>query len=858
MPKRLVIVESPAKAKTIAKYLGSDFEVLASVGHIRDLAEPKDVPADKKKGPLGKFSIDVDNDFLPFYVVSPGKSKTVSDLKAALKKADELYLATDEDREGEAIAWHLLEVLKPKVPVRRMVFNEITKEAIQEAANNTRALNEDLVQAQETRRVVDRLVGYEISPVLWKKINRGLSAGRVQSPAIRMIVQRERERMAFVTAGYSSVTASLTKSEIDFEAKLTAVAGQKLASGKSFDENGKLSGSALVLDPAKAEKLASALKSQKLTVAQVEAKPSTRKPYAPFTTSTLQQEASRKLGMSAKQAMDTAQQLYQEGHITYMRTDSPALSQQAISAARSAAAELFGKELVADAPRIYGSKSKNAQEAHEAVRPSGEVFKHPSELASVLHGRSLALYELIWRRTVASQMADAKLSTTSVKFSLNLAGEELELSASGTTVTYKGFLAVYDETREEDGDEQAKLPQLAVGDQIVVNEATAKSHQTQPPARYTEASLVKALEEQGIGRPSTYAAIISTILSKGYVVKRGSALVPEWIAFTVTRFLEENFGDLVDFEFTAKMEEDLDRIALGELDRSSWLKNFYFSETGLRNTVESLGESDPRLINSFEIAEGIQLRTGKYGPYLEVMEGEERKLVNIPEGLTPDELTHEKAIELINTPAAEDRVLGTEPASGLEIIVKDGRYGAYVTLVDEGNPKPKTASLFKSMSVTSVSLEEAIKLLSLPRVLGLDPESGVEITAQNGKYGPYLKRGTDSRSLTAEEQIFELTLDEAVEIYKQPKYGARRTASTPLREFGEDPASGKPVVAKTGQFGNYVTDGIINATVPKDEPLDEISSDRAFELLAIRREKLGVGPGEVPKTSKAKSSRKKR
>ena len=858
MPKRLVIVESPAKAKTIAKYLGSDFEVLASVGHIRDLAEPKDVPADKKKGPLGKFSIDVDNDFLPFYVVSPGKAKTVSDLKAALKKADELYLATDEDREGEAIAWHLLEVLKPKVPVRRMVFNEITKEAIQEAANNTRALNEDLVQAQETRRVVDRLVGYEISPVLWKKINRGLSAGRVQSPAIRMIVQRERERMAFVTAGYSSVTAALSKSEIDFEAKLTAIAGQKLASGKSFDENGKLSGSALVLSPAKAEQLASALKSQQLTVEQVEAKPSTRKPYAPFTTSTLQQEASRKLGMSAKQAMDTAQQLYQEGHITYMRTDSPALSQQAISAARAQAAELFGKELVADAPRIYGSKSKNSQEAHEAVRPSGEVFKHPSELASVLHGRSLALYELIWRRTVASQMADAKLSTTSVKFSVNLSGEELELSASGTTVTYKGFLAVYDETREDDGDEQAKLPQLAVGDQIVVSEATAKSHQTQPPARYTEASLVKALEEQGIGRPSTYAAIISTILSKGYVVKRGSALVPEWIAFTVTRFLEENFGNLVDFEFTAKMEEDLDRIALGELDRSSWLKNFYFSETGLKNTVESLGESDPRLINSFEIAEGIQLRTGKYGPYLEVMENGDRKLVNIPEGLTPDELTHEKAIELINTPTAEDRVLGAEPTSGLDIIVKDGRYGAYVTLVDEGNPKPKTASLFKTMTVSTVSLEEAIKLLSQPRVLGLDPESGVEITAQNGKFGPYLKRGTDSRSLTAEEQIFELTLDEAVEIYKQPKYGARRTASTPLREFGEDPASGQPVFAKTGQFGNYVTDGVINATVPKDEPLDEISNDRAFELLAIRREKLGVGPGEVPKTSKAKSSRKKR
>lgn len=858
MPKRLVIVESPAKAKTIAKYLGNDFEVLASVGHIRDLAEPKDVPAEKKKGPLGKFSIDVDNDFLPFYVVSPGKSKTVSDLKSALKNADELYLATDEDREGEAIAWHLLEVLKPKVPVRRMVFNEITKDAIQEAANNTRALNEDLVQAQETRRVVDRLVGYEISPVLWKKINRGLSAGRVQSPAIRMIVQRERERMAFVAANYSSVTAALSKSEIDFEAKLTAVSGQKLATGKSFDENGKLTGSALVLAPERAEQLAKALTSQTLTVSQVEAKPSTRKPYAPFTTSTLQQEASRKLGMSAKQAMDTAQQLYQEGYITYMRTDSPSLSQQATAAARAAAAELFGKELVADSPRVYGSKSKNAQEAHEAVRPSGEVFKHPSELASVLHGRSLALYELIWRRTVASQMADAKLSTTSVKFNVNLSGEDLELSASGTTVTYKGFLAVYDETREDENEEQAKLPQLEVGDQIAVAEATAKTHQTQPPARYTEASLVKALEEQGIGRPSTYAAIISTILSKGYVVKRGSALVPEWIAFTVTRFLEENFGDLVDYEFTAKMEEDLDRIALGELDRSSWLKNFYFADTGLKNTVESLGESDPRSINSFDIGEGIQLRTGKYGPYLEVMADDERRIVNIPEGLTPDELTHEKALELINAPAAEDRILGKEPASGLDIIVKDGRYGAYVALVDEGNPKPKTASLFKSMSVATVSLEEAVKLLSLPRVLGVDPETGTEITAQNGKYGPYLKRGTDSRSLTSEEQIFELSLEEAIEIYKQPKYGARRTASSPLREFGEDPASGKPVVAKTGQFGNYVTDGVINATVPKDEPLDEISSDRAFELLAIRREKLGVAPGEVPKTAKTKSSRKKR
>ena len=858
MSKKLVIVESPAKAKTIAKYLGNDFEVLASVGHIRDLAEPKEIPADKKKGPLGKFSIDVDNDFAPFYVISPGKSKTVSDLKSAMKNADELYLATDEDREGEAIAWHLLEVLKPKIPVRRMVFNEITKDAIQEAAHNTRELNQDLVQAQETRRVVDRLVGYEISPVLWKKINRGLSAGRVQSPAIRMIVQRERERIAFIAASYSSVTANLSKEGIDFEAKLSAVDGQRLATGKSFDENGKLTATALVLEPAVADELSVALKGSKLEVTGIEAKPSTRKPYAPFTTSTLQQEASRKLGMSAKQAMDTAQQLYQEGYITYMRTDSPSLSSQATNAARAAAAELFGKDLVADAPRVYGSKSKNAQEAHEAIRPSGEVFKHPRELTSVLHGKSHALYELIWKRTVASQMADAKLSTTSVKFAAEAMGKKLEFSASGTTVTYKGFLAAYDETREDDSEEQAKLPNLSEGEGLTAGEVVAKSHQTQPPARYTEASLVKALEEQGIGRPSTYAAIISTILNKGYVVKRGSALVPEWIAFTVTRFLEENFGHLVDYEFTAKMEEDLDRIALGELDRSGWLKDFYFSDDGLKSTVDSLGESDPRTINSFEIADGILLRTGKYGPYLEVAKGDERQLVNIPEGLTPDELTHEKAIELINTPPAEDRVLGQDPDSGLDIIVKDGRYGAYVTLVDEGNPKPKTASLFKSMSVQTVSFEEAVKLLSLPRVIGVDPETGTEITAQNGKYGPYLKRGADSRSLSAEEQIFDISLEEAIEIYKQPKYGARKTASTPLREFGEDPASGKPVVAKTGQFGNYVTDGVINATVPKDENLDELSSDRAFELLAIRREKLGVAPGEAPKTSKAKSSRKKR
>ena len=855
MPKKLVIVESPAKAKTIAKYLGDDFEVLASVGHIRDLAEPKELPADKKKGSLAKFSIDVDNGFEPFYVISAGKSKTVSDLKAALKGADELFLATDEDREGEAIAWHLLEVLKPKVPVRRMVFNEITKEAIAEAKNNTRELNTDLVQAQETRRVVDRLVGYEISPVLWRKINRGLSAGRVQSPATRMIVQRERERMAFVTASYASVTVQLEKTGTEFEAKLHSVNGQRLASGKSFDSTGKLTQEASVLTSEDAEAIAKSIVGEELKIVSVEAKPSTRKPYAPFTTSTLQQEASRKLGMSAKQAMDTAQQLYQDGHITYMRTDSPNLSQQAITAARAAGA-LLGKDLLPDSPRLYGAKSKNAQEAHEAIRPSGESFRHPDELKGLLAGKTHGLYELIWRRTVASQMADAKLSTTSIRFEGTAAGKQLELTASGTTVTFKGFLAVYDETREEETEAEAKLPILAEGESLPALSAEAKGHQTQPPARYTEASLVKALEEQGIGRPSTYAAIISTIISKGYVVKQGSALVPEWIAFTVTRFLEENFGKLVDYAFTAKMEGDLDQIALGELDREKWLTEFYFGEKGLKNTVESLGESDPRLINSFEISPGVLLRTGKYGPYIELEENGERRIVNIPEGLAPDALSAEKAQQLIDAPPAQDRVLGAEPASGLDIIVKDGRYGPFVTLVDEGNPKPKTASLFKTMSVETVSLEEAIKLLSLPRELGNDPESGQVITVQNGKYGPYLKRGVDSRSIDSEEKIFSITLEEAVELYKLPKYGARRTAATPLREFGEDPASKNLVVAKSGQFGNYVSDGVINATVPKDEDLDEMSNDRAFELLAIRREKLGVEPGEAPKTQK--KTRKKR
>ena len=876
MGSKLVIVESPAKAKTISKYLGPGYEVLASVGHIRDLVEPKDVPTEKKKTSVGKFGIDIENDFEPMYAISAGKSKTVSDLKKALAGADELLLATDEDREGEAIAWHLLQVLKPKVPVKRMVFHEITKDAIQHAVNNTRELDTNLVEAQETRRVVDRLYGYELSPVLWRKINRGLSAGRVQSPATRLVVERERERMAFVSASYHDVKATFQTgdaTQAPFEAKLVSLAGKKIATGDSFDDAGRLKTDVLVLDQASAEAVAAAVmdSSAVIKVQDVESKPSVRRPAAPFTTSTLQQEASRKLRMSAKQTMDTAQQLYQDGHITYMRTDSPTLSDQAISAARSQAKAMFGAEFVAEAPRKYAGKNKNAQEAHEAIRPAGEVFRTPAELRSVLSGRALDLYDLIWKRTVASQMQDARVSTTTAKISVSpLNGTQFasaEFTASGTVVTFRGFMAAYeesfDEGRNDDDDRsEKKLPNLEVGHSLTPVEVFAKDHQTLPPPRYTEASLVKALEEDGIGRPSTYASILSNIVSKGYIHRRGQALVPEWIAFTVIRFLEENFGQLVDYAFTAQMEEDLDKIASGQLDRLSWLKRFYFGESedkGLLPTVESMVDQDARAINSFAMGDGVTLRTGKYGPYLEVagtpgVDGADengRRVVNLPEDLAPDELNSSKITELVNAPVATDRVLGLDPTTGAEILFKDGRYGPYVTIAD-GSDKPKTASLFKSMSPATVTLDEALQLLSLPRVVGVDPATGEEITAQNGKFGPFLRKGTDSRSLAAEEEIFSYTIEQALELYAQPKYRGRAAAAAPLKEFGEDPASGGKVVAKTGQFGSYITDGFVNATIPKDETIEELSNDRAYELLAIRREKLGLEPGQAPaKVSKA-------
>ena len=872
MANKLVIVESPAKAKTISKYLGNDYTVLASVGHIRELVEPRDLPKELKKGPFGKFAVNIENDFEPYYAISAGKSKTVTELKAALKGADEVFLATDEDREGEAIAWHLLQVLKPKVPVKRMVFHEITKEAIQGALEHTRALDDDLVQAQETRRIVDRLFGYEISPVLWRKVNRGLSAGRVQSPAVRLVVERERERMAFVSAAYYDVKATFDTEKTgdsEFEAKLLSIDGKRIATGDSFNDLGQLTADVMLLDKEAAYALAGAISNPavKVTVTSVESKPSTRRPAAPFTTSTLQQEASRKLRMSAKQTMDTAQSLYQEGHITYMRTDSPTLSSQAISAARKQAAEMFGSELVADSPRVYTGKSKNAQEAHEAIRPAGEEFKRPSELASVLHGRALELYELIWKRTIASQMQDAKVSTTTVRIAVGpLAdGRTAEFTASGTVVTFKGFLAAYEESQDEarnaEDNEEAKLPNLEVGQSVKISNIYAKDHQTSPPPRYTEASLVKALEEDGIGRPSTYAAIMSNIIAKGYVSKRGQALVPEWIAFTVTRFLEENFGKLIDYKFTAKMEEDLDQIADGQVDRLDWLKKFYFGGgdmVGLQPTAENILDQDPRAINSIAITDEITLRTGQYGPYLEVFGAPDapgadengRRIVNIPEELAPDELTPAKAQELVDAPVVTDRVLGVDPETGHNILFKVGRFGPYIVLDDEKAAKPKTASLFKSMDPHTLDLETALKLLSLPRVIGVDPESGNNITAQNGKFGPYLRKGTDSRSLTSEDQIFTLTLEEALAIYAQPKYGARRTAATPLREFGEDPESKGMVYAKTGQFGSYVTDGFVNATVPKEESLEEMAPDRAFELLAIRREKLGLEPGQAPAKAK--------
>lgn len=889
--RKLVIVESPAKARTIAAFLGDEYQVEASVGHIRDLPQPSELPADLKKGPLGKFAVDVENGFTPYYVVDADKKKKVAELKRLLREADELYLATDEDREGEAIAWHLLEVLAPKVPVKRMVFHEITPAAITRALVATRDINKGLVDAQETRRILDRLYGYEVSPVLWRKVRQGLSAGRVQSVATRLVVERERERMAFTAAQYWDLSAKFdteVSGDKPFEARLFEVDGRKIASGRDFSDDGALRDPKLLhLGETEASALRAGLEKADFTVTEISSKPYSRRPAAPFTTSTLQQEASRKLRLSARQTMRTAQSLYENGYITYMRTDSSALSSQAVSAARKQATALYGADSIPDKPRMYASKSKGAQEAHEAIRPAGDVFRTPKELSGELNSEQLKLYELIWKRTVASQMADAKGHTASVKIAGTTtdSAQRAVFSAAGTVITFRGFLAAYEESQDADryGDsektDQVRLPELTQNQRLRTAELAAKDHTTNPPPRFTEASLVDALEKRGIGRPSTYAATISTILDRGYVSTRGQALVPTWLAFAVTKLLEKNFATLVDYDFTAAMEADLDEIAAGDRVREQWLSDFYFgsrgkknadgtavagydlADGGLRGLVENLGEIDAKEVNSIPIGEQVVLRVGRYGPYLEnsaVGEGEPGFRASVPEDLAPDELTLERALEILATTPDGDIELGVDPVSGHQIVARNGRYGPYVTEVlpeepeDEvpagakktkkkAAPKPRTASLFKTMTLDSVTLEDALKLLSLPRVVGVDPESNEEITAQNGRFGPYLKKGTDSRTLSSEEQLLDITLEQALEIYAQPKRGRGASATPPLAEFGLDPESGKKVVVKDGRFGPYITDGTTNRTVPRDVPIAELTEEQAFSLLA---EKRAAGPAK--------------
>ncbi|MGQ4544465.1 type I DNA topoisomerase [Dermabacteraceae bacterium P13088] len=873
--RHLVIVESPAKARTIEKYLGKDYIVAASVGHIRDLPQPSELPADMKKGPFGKFAVDVDNDFEPYYVVNAEKKKTVAELRKLMKQADALYLATDEDREGEAIAWHLLKTLKPakSLPVHRMVFHEITKEAIQRAVQETREVDDRLVDAQETRRILDRLYGYEVSPVLWRKVKAGLSAGRVQSVATRLVVEREQERMAFVAANYWDLTATFSPDTQPFTARLSALDGAKVATGRDFNDAGELkTKGARVLSEADANALRDALAGATGKVASVETKPYTRRPAAPFTTSSLQQEASRKLRLGARQTMRTAQSLYENGYITYMRTDSVTLSGEAIRAARAQAAELYGADSVPEKPRYYANKSQSAQEAHEAIRPAGESFRRPQD--TPLTGDERRLYELIWKRTIASQMADAKGSTASVKVDVPAAGQTATFSASGTVITFRGFLAAYEEGRDvsrygDDADSEKRLPELAEGQQLPLGEVTSDGHVTSPPPRYTEASLVRALEERGIGRPSTYAATISVIQDRGYVLRRGSALVPSWLAFAVVRLLVENLAYLVDYDFTAQMEADLDQIAEGRMQRAAWLRSFYFGDgdslQGLKHIVENLGDIDARAVNSIPVGEGITLRVGRYGAYVErQVEGSADPVrASVPDDIAPDELTVEKAQELLERQKDDGRVLGTDPVSGHDIVAKDGRYGPYVTEVlpepDEATPKskrpkPRTASLFKSMDLATVNLEQALQLLSLPRVVGTAAD-GTEITAQNGRFGPYLKKGPDSRTLDAEEKLLTITLEEAEAIYAQPKQRGRAAAKPPLKELGVDPTSEKPIVVKDGRFGPYITDGTTNVTLRKDDVLEELTHEVAVERLAEKRAK---GPAKKRTTTRKKATTTKK
>ncbi|MEJ7635539.1 type I DNA topoisomerase [Aeromicrobium sp.] len=874
----LVIVESPNKVRSIAGYLGDGYVVDSSVGHIRDLPRGADeVPAAFKGETWARLGVNIDSEFEPIYVVSADKKSQMTKLKKLLKSADELVLATDEDREGEAIAWHLLDELKPKVPVKRIVFNEITKEAILYAIAHPRDVDMDLVDAQETRRILDRLYGYEVSPVLWKKVMSGLSAGRVQSVATRLVVERERERMLFRVASYWDLEARFDAGEgfdpRQFPAKLASVDGKRVAAGSHFDNTGELTSDKVVhLDEGRAGALADALADRPFTVRSVEEKPYTRRPYAPFRTTTMQQEASRKFGFGAARTMQVAQRLYEGGHITYMRTDSTTLSQTALNGARAQVKELYGAAYLPEKPRIYASKVKNAQEAHEAIRPAGEKFKTPEQTG--LSGDERRLYELIWKRTIASQMADAKGNSVSIRIGATAStGEEVLFASSGRTITFYGFLKAYveshDDSDTEGDDQQTKLPNLSEGQTVEAAELGKAGHETKPPSRFTEASLISELETREIGRPSTYASIVGTIQNRGYVYKKGTALVPAWIAFSVIRLLEQHFGRLIEYSFTAELEDVLDEVAGGREDRLKVLTDFWTGEgegnTGLKRLVENLPDIDARGLATFPLGEGIDVRVGRYGPYVEgppFTEDAEGKQVptraNVPEDLPPDELNLDKARELLATPAGLEKELGQHPETGLAVVAKNGRYGPYVTEALPADAKkadkPRTASLFKDMDLDSITLEQAVQLLTLPRVVYVD--DGTEVTAQNGRYGPYLKKGTDSRSLDREEQLLTITEDEVRAIYAQPKTYGRRAAAAPLKELGADPVSGSPVVAKDGRFGMYVTDGEYNATLRKDDSLETLTPERAFELLAERRAK---GPAKKggKKTAKKSAAKKK-
>ncbi|HEY7563481.1 MAG TPA: type I DNA topoisomerase [Acidimicrobiia bacterium] len=868
---KLVIVESPAKARTISRYLGDEVTVEASLGHVRDLpSSAAEIPEKFRGENWARLGVNVEEGFTPVYVVLKGRRDRIKKLKDLLKKADELYLATDEDREGESIAWHLTEVLKPKVEAKRMVFHEITEPAIRAAFTNPREIDRRLVDAQEARRILDRLFGYELSPVLWKRVRQGLSAGRVQSVAVRIIVERERERIRFRAASYWDLEGSFSP-ESDrnqgFPASLVALDSRRVAAGADFDELGRLSrDDVVVLDEAAASALRAGLESAAFAIRTVESKPYKRSPYPPFRTSTLQQEALRKLRFSASRTMSVAQRLYEGGYITYMRTDSTALSDAALEAARTLIRDQYGSEYLPGRPRNYANKVKNAQEAHEAIRPAGDRFASAEQVRREVSRDEAMLYELVWKRTVASQMTDATGEAMQVRLGATTDdGTDAEFAASGRTITFPGFLRAYVEGSDDPeaalDNQETRLPQLEQGQSLIVNSLDAAGHQTKAPARFTEASLVRRLEELGVGRPSTYASILSTIEERGYVWKKGQALVPSFTAFAVVGLLEEHFPDMVDYAFTARMEDDLDRIAEGDQASVPWLSDFYLGDEGLRSQVEQrLEEIDAREINTFDLGndpEGrlIEVRVGRYGPY--VQRGDDR--ASVPDNLPPDELTIARAIELLEEQPAGDKILGTDPDTGLTVLARHGRFGPYVQLGEmEGKKKPKTSSLLKSMSIDELSLDQALTLLSLPRVVGIDPESGEEIKAQNGRYGPYLSRGTERRSLEQEEQLFTVTIEEARELFSRPprRRGQRAAAANAGRDLGADPASGRTISVRAGRYGPYVTDGEVNASLRTGDDPDHLTLDRAIELLAIRRDRLTSSEG-APKVTKTKRARKR-